>query len=235
LTIASAPPASMMACLYLMREAVREQSLAQSSTQSVAIRVHLCSPIATCPRASHPNLEASHEARSAEVGTNSPPDATSSPEAPRWAPIATMIACAAPESNASRRALADCGSNVTNRPRHASASVTSARPNSCKRVATSIRVPDEGSNQHAISMHSACTLQEGRDFDQSTWSGGRPSIAIRRHQSSSIAISRHQSQTAAAPIAISLNQPQSAAISRNRSQSDAINVHRTYPSRSRAA
>ena len=55
--------------LYLMREAIREQSLAQSSTQSVAIRVYLCSPIATCPRASHPNLEAVHGARSAEVGT----------------------------------------------------------------------------------------------------------------------------------------------------------------------
>jgi hypothetical protein len=160
--------------------------------------VHLCSPIATCPRASHPNLEASHEVRSAEVGTTSPPDATSPPEAPRWAPIATMIACAAPESNASRRALADCGSNVTNRPRHASASVTSARPNSCRRVATSIRVPG---------------------------SGARPPIAI----------SHHQSQSAATLISISLNQPPSAAISRHQSPSYAINVHRTYPSRPRAA
>ena len=190
--MASAPPASMMACLYLMREAIREQSLAQSSTQSVAIRVHLCSPIATCPRASHPNLEASHEARSAEVGTTSPPDATSPPEAPRWAPIATMIACAAPESNASRRALADCGSKATNRPRHASASVTSARPNSCRSVATSIRVPDEGSNQHALSMHSAGGSRLRSEYLGAGEGHPSPSGAISRHPSQSAAIGRKQ-------------------------------------------
>ena len=68
-------------------------------------------------------------------------------------------------------------------------------------------------------MHSACTQQEGRDFDQSTLERGKathrhqaPSVVIHRNQPQSVAISRHPHN----------NQPQSASISRHQSQSVAI-------------